>query len=83
MHRALHTHFFHVERENQPDFEDQHRATWHLNPQIPVCRTEDFDAAGHACRPSAQHHLLQPSLEYMMKMLTVQAGLVQMLIYHQ
>lgn len=73
-----------MEREHQPDFEDQQRATWHLNPQIPIWRTEkDFDAAEHVCWPSAQCHLRLPSAEYIMKMLMVQAGLVQMLIYHQ
>lgn len=40
--------FFHAERENQPDFEDQHRTTWHLNSEIPVQRTKKyFDAAEH------------------------------------
>lgn len=76
--------FFHAERESRPDFEDRHRATWHLNPQIPIQRTEkDFDVAEHVCWPSAQHHLPVPSPEYRMKMLMNQAGLLQMLVYRQ
>lgn len=47
MHSTSHS-FFHVERESQPDFEDQYRANWHLNPKIPIQKTkEDFDAAEH------------------------------------
>lgn len=49
----------HEERENQPDFEDQHRATWHLNPEIPIQRTEQyFDAVEHVCWPLAWCYLL-------------------------
>lgn len=76
--------FFHVERENQPDFEDQHRTTWHLNSEIPVQRTKKyFDAAEHVCGPLALHYLLVPSLEYVMKMRMVWSGVLQVLIFHQ
>jgi len=82
MHSASNS-FFRVTRESQPDSEDQHWAAWHLNPQIPIQRTEkDFAAAEHACWPSARCQLLVPSPEYAMEVLMVQAGLLQMRIYH-